>query len=124
MRKTRRVEYKKTYGGLLLLLLGLGCFVGTGSSRRVVRFEVAIGFGVGDFAGDSLGTASAWTSLGLFLLIFLVLLFGWLGNLDDDVSAIEFLSVEGLDCLLGSLWVGHGDEAITCGASTAQDDLY
>jgi hypothetical protein len=116
---------KATYSGLFLLL-GLGCFVGTGGSSSVIRFDVAIclGLGLGDFAGYGLGTAPAWTPLGLFLPHFPVLLFSWHGNLDDDLSAIEFLSVEGLDCKLGSLCGGHGDEAIACGADTAQDDLY
>lgn len=117
-------EAKRAYSGLFLLFLGLSCFVGTGSSSSVIRLDVAIRLGLGDFARHGLGTAPAWTSLGLFLLLLLVLLFGWLGNLDDDLAAIEFLSVEGLDCLLGSLCAGHGDKAITCGAGTAQDDVY
>lgn len=115
-------QTKETYNGIFLLFLGLGCFVGTESSS-VIRLDVAIRLGLGDFARHGLGTAPAWTSLALFLLLLLVLLFGWLGNLDDDLAAIEFLSVEGLDCLLGSLCAGHGDKAITCGASTAQDHV-
>ena len=125
MRRARDKEgVKATYSGLFLLFLGLGCFVGTGSSGSVICFDVAIRLGLGDFAGYGPGTASAGTSLGLFLLLFLVLLLGWLGNLDDDLSSVEILSIEGLDCVLGSLCAGHSDEAIACGAGTAQDDLY
>lgn len=113
-----------TYSILFLLFLGLGCFVGSGSSSSIVRLEITVCLGLSDFSGHGLGTTPARTSLGPFLLLLLVLLFGWLGNLDDDLAAIEFLAVERFDCLLRSLCAGHGDKAIACGTDTAQDELY
>jgi len=92
-------------------------------------------FGCRSLAGIVLGRSDGVSSssrLDLFgyalfdrflFALFLLLLFGRLCDLDNDGAAIELLLVQEICGLLGSLEGVEGDEAITCRALTAIDDL-
>jgi len=94
---------KEIYSGFLLLLLGLGCLVSAGSSGSFCLCRVAVSLSLRDLPGNSLAAAPAGSPLGFPLLLFLVLLVGRLGNLDDYLSAIELLLVKKVDSLLRGL---------------------
>jgi hypothetical protein len=113
-----------THGGLLLLLLGL-LGVALGLDDVALGGRIAVGLGIGDLAGHGLGAATACgATAGLLLLALLVLLVGRLGDLDDDLAAVELLLVERVDGLLRGLAGGESDEAIACGTGAAHDDLH
>lgn len=92
-----------------------------GSAFRFVR--VAVGLGLGDLAGRSFSTASADPSLGPFLGPVLVLLFGRLGNFDNNSAAFELLLVESGNRFFSSLERREGYETITSRATTTMNDL-
>lgn len=98
-----------TYSGLFLLL-GLGHIVcGRGG---ILHLGLAIGLSFGHLARNGLATAPARFPLGLFLLLFFVLLVGRLGNLDDHIATVELLFVKELDSLLSGFYGGHGDKTV------------
>jgi hypothetical protein len=94
----------------LFLLLGLGHFVGTSSST--LCFGFAVGLGLSDLARYSLAPASARLPLGFLFLLFLILLFGRLGDFDDHFATVELLFIESLDSFLRGLCTGNGDKTI------------
>jgi len=112
-----RDESKGAYVGLLLFLLGL--LRSLGSRRGLGLFDcLTIRLSVGDFSGDRLGTSSApGPLLGLLRPGFLVLLFCWFGDLDDDQTTIELLLVQSLDGRLGGHDGGESNETVTSRAA-------
>jgi hypothetical protein len=117
------VKEKKTHGGLFLLLLGLGRLVRLGGGGVGGLGSVAVCLSLRDLPGNSLAATPAGSPLCFLLLLLLVLLFGGLCDLDDDLTTVEFLLVQGFDGLLGGLCGGQRDKAISCGARATQDDL-
>ena len=109
-----------TYAALFLLLRLSNIF---SVRRSTFQFSLAIGLSLCDLTRDSLTSPVAWLPLGLFSLFSPVLLFGWLGNLDDYLTAIKFLLVELLDGLLSGLCGAHSDKTIARRVGSSQDDL-
>jgi hypothetical protein len=95
---------------VLFLLLGLSRFISTRNST--LRFSLAIGLGISDFTRDRFAAASARLPFGLLLLLLLVLLVGWFGNLDNYLAIIELLLIKSLDSLLCSLCGRDSDKTV------------
>ena len=108
---------------------------GTNNGAFLLGLGLALSlFGCRSLAGIVLGRSDCVGSISLDLFgyalfdrflfaLFPLLFFGRLCDLDDDAAAVELCLVQELCGLFGSLEGVEGDEAVTCRALAAVDDL-